>query len=407
MNRLLGFAVGLSITLVGVVLMVGLILQPTAKDVPLFIVLVATPLIVAVGAAVIGQRWAWWRHFSRLAMALFIVYAIGAGLILITMFLTTQLMFLSAHDATLATVIVIYATGVTLVFGYFVVSNLTDSIGKLTLAARSVQQGNLSIRADDRGSDEVATLARTFNEMTAQLARVREKEKLLDLARREWIAWVSHDLRTPLTSLRARAEALADGVVTQPQDVSAYLSGIRNDTFALSGLIDDLSELAKIDAGGLKLDRMPFPVSDLMSDCIEGLQMLARERGVALTGMVAADVGSANISPQHIQRVLNNLISNALAHTQVGGAVHVAAACDGAAIRIEVLDNGEGITSQDLPHVFERFYRGEPSRTRGANGTNTGMGLGMVIAKELVEAHGGRIGAQSQLGKGTTVWFTI
>jgi signal transduction histidine kinase len=123
--------------------------------------------------------------------------------------------------------------------------------------------------------------------------------------------------------------------------------------------------------------------------------------------MVAADVGSANISPQHIQRVLNNLISNALAHTQVGGAVHVAAACDGAAIRIEVLDNGEGITSQDLPHVFERFYRGEPSRTRGANGTNTGMGLGMVIAKELVEAHGGRIGAQSQLGKGTTVWFTI
>jgi signal transduction histidine kinase len=407
MNRLLGFAVGLGITLIGVVLMVVLILQPTAKDVPLFIVLVATPLVVAIVAALIGQRWAWWRRFHRLAVALFIVYAIGAGLIVLTMFVTTQLMFFSAHDATLATVIVIYATGVTLVFGYFVVSSLTDSIGKLTLAAQAVQRGDLTIQADERGSDEVATLARTFNAMTAQLAQARDKEQQLDQARRDWIAWVSHDLRTPLTSIRARAEALTDGVVTQPHEVAAYLSAMRNDTFAFSSLIDDLSELAKIDAGGLKLDRMLIPAADLVSDCIESMQVLANDKGVALTGEVAPDAGSVNVSPQHIQRVLNNLIGNALAHTRAGGSVHVAARREGATVRIEVRDSGEGIAPQDLPHVFERFYRGEPSRKRSANGKGGGMGLGLVIAKELVEAHGGRIGIASRAGEGTTVWFTL
>lgn len=402
-----GFIVGLVIAVIGVIAMVIFICQPTGKDVPLFVVLVSTPLVIAVGAAVIAQRWLLWRRFSRLTVALFIVYAIGAGLILITMFVTTQLMFISAHDATLATVIVIYATGVTLVFGYFVVSSLTESIANLTLAALEVQQGNLDARADDRGSDEVAQLARAFNQMTLQLAAVREKEKQLDAARRDWIAWVSHDLRTPLTSIRARAEALSDGVVAQPADVAAYLNAIRNDTGALNHLIDDLSELAKIDAGGLKLDRMPFPISDLISDCIENMQPIAREKGVLLSGSATSDAGAASISPQHMQRVLTNLIGNALAHTPAGGSVMVTAQREDNHARIEVRDTGEGIPSQDLPHVFERFYRGEPSRRRSADGRSAGMGLGLVIARELVEAHGGRIGIESVVGKQTTVWIEL
>jgi signal transduction histidine kinase len=387
--------------------MVVLICQPQAKDVPLFTVLVGMPLLIAISVALVGQRYLWWRRFNRLAVALFIVYAVGAGLILLTMFATTQLMFFSAHDATLATVIVIYATGVTLVFGYFVVTSVTDSITKLTLAAQSVREGNLAVRADDRGSDEVSILARTFNDMTAQLARMREKEQQLDKSRRDWIAWVSHDLRTPLTSLRARAEALADGVVTQPDEVMTYLTGIRNDTLALNRLIDDLSELAKIDAGGLKLDRMRFPVADLVSDCIESLHVLAADKGVHLHGVVAADVGTANISPQHIQRVLNNLIGNALAHTRAGGKVAVTAAREGGQVIVRVQDTGEGIHRQDLPYVFDRFYRGEPARTRLPNGKYAGMGLGLVIARELVQAHGGRIGIDSEPGKGTTVWFAL
>lgn len=407
MNRMIGFLAGLAIAVLGMVTMVAFVLQPAGKDVPLFVVLVSTPLVIAVGAAAIAQRWLLWRRFSRLAVALFIVYAIGAGLILLTMFITTQLMFISAHDATLATVIVIYATGVTLVFGYFVVSSLTDSIGKLTLAAQAVQQGKLDVQADERGNDEVAQLARAFNQMTAQLATMRQKEKQLDAARRDWIAWVSHDLRTPLTSIRARAEALADGVVSQPADVVIYLNAIRNDTDALNRLIGDLSELAMIDAGGLKLDLMPFPISDLISDCIESMQAIAGEKGVTLSGSAASAAGAANISPQHMQRVLTNLIGNAVAHTPAGGSVMVNALREGRSTRIEVRDSGEGIAPQDLAHVFERFYRGEPSRRRSAHGKGAGMGLGLVIARELVEAHGGQIGIDSVLGKGTTVWIEL
>jgi signal transduction histidine kinase len=407
MSRLTGFVAGLAIAVMGVLALVAFIFQPEGKDVPLFVVLVSTPLVIAICGAAIAQRWLLWRRVSRLAVALFIVYAIGAGLILFTMFITARLMFLSAHDATLATVIVIYATGITLVFGYFVVSGITERIGRLTLAAQAVQQGDLSARADDGGCDELAQLARTFNSMTSQLAAVREKENQLDAARRDWIAWVSHDLRTPLTSIRARAEALADGVVSQPQDVSAYLSAIRNDTNALNNLIDDLSELAKIDAGGLRLERMPFPISDLISDCIEGMQAIADEKGVTLSGSATNDAGVAQISPQHMQRVLLNLIGNAVAHTPAGGHVTVQAKREGERVRIEVRDTGEGIAPQDLPHVFERFYRGEPSRRRNVNGARAGMGLGLVIARELVEAHGGSIGIESQMGNGTTVWLLL
>lgn len=407
MNRMTGFVVGLAIAVIGVIAMVIFICQPTGKDVPLFVVLVSTPLVIAIGAAAIAQRWLLWRRFSRLTVALFIVYAIGAGLILVTMFVTTQLMFISAHDATLATVIVIYATGVTLVFGYFVVSSITESIGRLTLAAQAVQQGKLDVRADDRGSDEVAQLGHTFNQMTIQLAAMRDKEQQLDAARRDWIAWMSHDLRTPLTSIRARAEALADGVVAQPQDVALYLNAIRNDTNALNHLIDDLGELAKIDAGGLTLDVMPFPIGDLISDCIESMQAIADEKGVMLSGFASNDAGTANISPQHMQRVLANLIGNAVAHTPAGGKVDVRAMRNDQQVRIEVRDTGEGIAPQDLPHVFERFYRGEPSRRRSTDGKRAGMGLGLVIARELVQAHGGQIGIESALGKGTTVWIEI
>lgn len=407
MNRMTGFVVGLAIAVLGVIALVAFVLQPAGKDVPLFIVLVSTPLVIAIGAAAIAQRWLLWRRISRLAVALFIVYAIGAGLILFTVFVTTQLMFISAHDATLATVIVIYATGVTLVFGYFVVSNLTDSIGKLTQAAQAVQQGNLNVQADERGSDEVAQLARTFNQMTMQLAAAREKEKQIDAARRDWIAWVSHDLRTPLTSIRARAEALADGVVSQPADVTAYLSAIRNETGVMNNLIDNLSELAKIDAGGLKLDRMPFPISDLISDCIESMKAIASEKDVALSGAVTSDAGAVNISPQHMQRVLLNLIGNAIAHTPAGGSVAVNARREGNRVCIEVRDTGDGIAPQDLPHVFERFYRGEPSRRRTVDGRSAGMGLGLVIARKLVEAHAGQISIDSALSKGTTVRITL
>jgi signal transduction histidine kinase len=412
MHRSIIFVLGLVAIVVAAIAMIVLICQPDTKDIPTFAALVAAPLAIAIGVAVIGQRIGLWRRFQHIGLAMFIVYAIGAGLILFTMLITTNLMFISPHDAQVAIVITIYATGVTLVFGNFVVNGLSEGIVKLTRAASEVQSGNLSAQADVRGNDELATLARTFNQMTAKLNRVREAELQLDRSRREWIAWVSHDLRTPLTSLRARTEALADGVVNQPDEIGAYLGAIRNDTNRLSRLVDDLSDLANIDAGGLKLDLVKVDLGDLVSDTVEGLSVIAREKGVALSGSVDSDVEPITISPQHIQRVLNNLVGNALSHTTNGDSIRIRISkfsTDGLrlaphALKICIEDTGEGIAQHDLPHVFERFYRGEKSRKR--NGAS-GMGLGLVIAKELVEAHSGKIGVESDINKGTTVWFSL
>lgn len=408
MNRKFVFVLAFAAVILMAIGLVELILHPVAEDLPTFALLMSIPLAVAVGAAFITQRWGWYRQFRSLGYALFAAYAIGAGIILLTVLVTTRLMFISLHDAALAVVLVIYATLLTLTFGYFVAQNLSSAIKAIADAARKVQDGDLSATAPATGRDEIAQLAQAFNSMTGQLRHARDQEKKLDQARRDLIAWVSHDLRTPLTSIRARAEALSDGVVSDPREVSAYLGAIHRDTEAMNRLIDDLFEMAVIDAGGLKLNMQDVALSDLISDTIESAKIVAQQRGVALSGAVAGDVDPARLSPEHAQRALNNLVSNALAHTPAGGQVVVSATRVGQRARVSVRDTGEGIRAEDLPRVFERFYRGQSSRARDEqNGLGRGMGLGLVITRAIIEAHGGQIGIESAPGRGTEVWFTI
>lgn len=403
-RRSLGFA----LTLAGVVAvsvgLVGIVLRPTSADAPLFALLFAIPIVVSSAGAAIALRQSWWRQFTHLAMALFVTYAVGAGLILLTIAATANLMFLSDHDALLVLVIMIYATGVMLVFSYFVASSLSAGITDVTRAADAVRGGDLAARASESGRDEISRLARAFNEMTARLALAREQEDQLNQMRRDLIAWVSHDLRTPLTSIRARVEALADGVV-RDDEVPRYLASIRADTLALNRLIDDLFDLATADAGGLTLDLMPCEIGDLVSDTVRAMSVVAEQRGVALAGVVPEDMQPVSVSPPRIQRVLNNLIGNALAHTPAGGRIDITAERIDRNIVVSVSDTGEGISPQDLPRVFDRFYRGEQSRKRSDLGGGTGLGL--AISRALVEAHHGTISITSALGKGTTVRFSL
>lgn len=398
------FFIWLMVAAVAGALIVLLMLQPPMAEWPLFGVLLATPIASAVVSYAIAQRQVGRRRFGSVTTALVIACALGTGVIFVTLLVTTRLMFLSAHDAWLSLTIVICATCVSIAFGYFIAVSLTDGINDINRAAQQVKQGNLNAQADDHGNDEIAALARAFNEMTTQLRHMREQEAKLDQMRRDLIAWVSHDLRTPLTGIRARVEALADGVVQEPNEVQRYLQTIYTDTQALNRLIDDLFEMATIDAGGLRLALQPCDLGDLISDTVETMSVIAQHKGVRLSGHVAPEVGVVTISPQHIQRVLNNLVSNALAHTQQGE-VNLRAFRDAGQICIEVRDSGEGIAPEDVPQVFDRFYRGERARTR--NGNAKGMGLGLAIAKALIEAHGGDIGLQSEIGRGTTVLIRL
>jgi signal transduction histidine kinase len=249
----------------------------------------------------------------------------------------------------------------------------------------------------------MAGLAVAFNDMTEQLHAAEQKQRELDQLRRDLTAWVGHDLRTPLTSIRAMIEALADGMVEDPETVQRYLRTAQRDISSLSMLIDDLFEISQMDAGGFELQREPGSLADLVSDTLESFSELAGRKSIRLQGSVAAGVDPVEMDVQRIGRVLSNLVSNALRHTSTGGQVNIQAYPCAAGVCVEVRDSGEGIQPEDLPHLFERFYRGDKSRNRATGGA----GLGLAIARGLVEAHGGSIWVESQPGIGAVFTFTV
>jgi len=216
------------------------------------------------------------------------------------------------------------------------------------------------------------------------------------------LAAVSHDLRTPLAAIRVTIEAILDGVVTDEETVTRYLRTMHAGTKELSRLIDDLFELSRIEAGALVLLPEPAAVSDLLSETLGRMAPQAAARGVTLDGHAASDLPLLPLDARQIGRVLVNLVDNSLRHTPAGGRVAVVACRADGAVRVEVEDSGEGIAAADLPHVFERFYRGDKSRSRDGGGA----GLGLAISKGIVEAHGGRIWAEND-PTGVSVIFTL
>jgi signal transduction histidine kinase len=192
-------------------------------------------------------------------------------------------------------------------------------------------------------------------------------------------------------------------VVQDPETVDRYLGTARGQIESLSLLLDDLVEMAQINAGGLELERHPNSICDLISDTLEAFSALAERQGVTLEGTASSEADPVVMDVGKIGRVLNNLLENALRHTPEGGSVRVAASPGPDCVQIEVRDSGEGIPAADLPHVFESFYRGEKSRSRATGGA----GLGLAIAMGIVEAHGGQIGVESTLREGTRIWFTL
>jgi signal transduction histidine kinase len=312
-------------------------------------------------------------------------------------------MFASEHDLLLATVLLFFAGGIAVALGSFFASALTERLCRLEKATREIEGGNLSVRIPEEGSDEIAALARSFNRMAGRLQAADEKQKELDTLRRDLIAWAGHDLRTPLASARVLIEALADGVVSDPQTVREYLSNARKQVDKLSLLVDDLFQVSQLDAGGMPLNIEPASISDLISDTLESFSSLAGQKGVALSGSAAPGIDPLAMDVQRMGRVLNNLVSNALFYTPAGGSVTLRAEPVQGGVSVCVRDSGEGIAPEDLPHVFERFYRGDRSRSRSGGGS----GLGLAIARGIVEAHGGSIRGESETGRGAAFTFIL
>jgi signal transduction histidine kinase len=252
--------------------------------------------------------------------------------------------------------------------------------------------GELKARASIEGPREVADVGRSFNEMATSI------EELFD-ARRQLVAWASHDLRTPLASLRAMLEALEDGLA----DPKEYLPAIDEQVRTLSMLVDDLFELARIDAGVLTLELRQASLRTVVESCVRALEGEARLRNIQLEARVNAAISSVWMAPEKVERVLLNLLTNALRHTPSDGVVAVVVEPRDGQVVVAVEDNGQGLTPNAARRMFERFWRGDDSRTRATGGA----GLGLAIAQGLVEAHGGKIWAENRAAGGARIAFTL
>ena len=375
-----------------------LLFMPPVSDFGLMILLLGGTTLISFLAAYGAYRLGWIYRSPRFRVTLLVAYALPGLLIFLNVYITAKMMFTSHHDLLLAIVLLVFASGIAMSVGFFLSEGLTDRIWEVSRAAEKVAAGELDTRVAVRGRDEMATLASAFNDMAARLQKAEQTQREVEFLRRDLIAWVGHDLRTPLTSVRAILEALSDGLVEDPESVQRYLHTAQGDIRSLSQLIDDLFELAQIDAGGLKLDRQPNSLGDLISDTIESFTEPARRVHVALSGEVDHEVDPVLIDAPRMGRVLSNLLGNALRHTPSGGKVNLRSWREGEMVWIEVCDTGEGIPKDVLPHVFERFYRGEKSRSRATGGA----GLGLAIAQGIITAHGGTIQVKSDPGKGSS-----
>jgi signal transduction histidine kinase/arylsulfatase A-like enzyme len=269
---------------------------------------------------------------------------------------------------------------------------LVAPLEALTRAARRMERGDLRQTIDVRIGGEVGALARAFSSTAASLARV---ERL----RRQMVTDVAHELRTPLTNIRGYLEAIQDGVAEPNEETLGILQYELNQ---ITRLVDDLQELALVEAGQLKLSREALDVRELVSLELRAVRPQAEAQGVELVARLSPDLPSISADAGRLGQAIRNVVRNALAHTPRGGRVMVRVAAEDDAVAVRIRDTGPGIAPEHLPHIFERFYRGDQSRARRGAG---GYGLGLTICRELVQAHGGQVLARSRPGEGAE--FTI
>lgn len=332
-------------------------------------------------------------------------YALCVGVAASVIMLVSMPMFISQHDARFLLVLLFFSGIVSLGFGYLVSRAITRGLSELTAGAETIARGNFSARVNVRSGDEVERLGVAFNHMAEKLEQAASRQQELEQARRDVVAAVSHDLRTPLASLRVMIEALNDGVVTDQATTRRYLKNAQSQAENLSLLVDDLFELSQLDAGVMQWSVEPGSLRDLISDTLETMRVQAAEKNIKLSGWVDPNIDPVLMNSHKMQRVLYNLIQNAIRYTPADGTVFVEARRrdDPGEVQVDVIDTGEGIPDTDLPRIFEQFYRGEKSRSRETGGA----GLGLAIAQRIVQAHHGKLWVESKRGTGSRFSFTL
>lgn len=346
------------------------------------------------------------KWFTSLRYTVLATTIITVVLVFVNVWVTAQLMFISNHDLILTSALLVFGGVISVCSVFFFSGVITDRIHALSTAAERVAEGDLVTRLEVEGNDELAHLAKMFNQMADSLQQAAREKAVLEQSRRNLIAWVSHDLRTPLASIRAMNEAMIDGVVSDKATVQRYMFNTQNEVEHLSRMIDDLFELSQLDSGHLSITRHDTSIRDLISDTLGSMAARAEQNDIELRGNIDEDIDMVFIAADKVQRVFNNLLDNAFGYTPSGGKITLSAKRQKHMIEISVHNTGSYIQPEDLPHVFESFYKVERSRTKSKDGYR-GTGLGLAIVRSIVEAHGGNIAVRSDEHRGTEFVFTL
>jgi signal transduction histidine kinase len=288
----------------------------------------------------------------------------------------------------------IVSAAIALLMARWLARGMTQPLRDMAQAARRMETGDYSTRVRTRSRDEVGQLAEAFNTMSAELEG-------LERLRRDLVANVSHELKTPITAIRAHLENLLDGVErADPETLQVMLAQSER----LGRLVDQLLDLSRLESGDVPLDRAPVPLAPLVSQVLSEIDVARTDRGIAVSSEMPEDLPPAFADRERVHQVLFNLVDNAVRHTPSGGAVTVSAHRHDGSVEVEVHDTGVGIPAEHIPRLFERFYRVDTSRSRDDDG---GTGIGLAIARSVVEAHGGQIHAASEPGRGSTFTFEL
>ena len=327
--------------------------------------------------------------------------AVTTALVTVGIGAVAGLMFISPHDALAGALLLVFGGGLVAYSTWVLSRGAMDDIESVRDGLQAVGDGRRDVRIRTGGQDELAELAASANRMTAQLAEREAERDAAEQARRGLVAAVSHDLRTPLTSLRLLAEAVEDDLVDR-ETRGRYIAQMSVHIRSLSALIEDLFELSRLEAGDIQWTLQQVRLEELVEETVEAMRAQAEAKGVAVQAAVPEDLAPARGNPERLQRVLFNLIQNAIRHTPQDGSVTIAAESNGAKVEVEVADTGDGLAAEERERAFEPFYRGGHDSARSGEGT----GLGLTICRAIVEAHGGEIWLADS-ARGTRVRFSL
>jgi len=331
-----------------------------------------------------------------------LVVAIVVAPVLVALVVGDALMVVSTRGLALVAAIVAAAGVIAILAARGVAGGILRDVQAIRDGLVAVGRGRRDVTIETSAHDELAELARAANAMIYQLREEETGRDQSEAARRDLIASVSHDLRTPITSLRLLADAIGDDIVEDAETRRAYLRRMGTHIDALSVLIDDLFELSRLEAGDINWTREQVPLQELVGETVDAMRVQAEAKGVAVMSEIPETLKPAQANPEKLQRVLFNLIQNAIRHTPADGSVVVRAHSVPAGIEFEVADTGDGIAPEERERVFTAFYRGGVDAAR----TSPGAGLGLAVSRAIVEAHGGRIWL-ADASVGTRVRFSL